>query len=136
MTTIAQVREQIYQTLETAWGATTPITFGNEDYDPVEGQDFIRLSVQGQSSRQDTLGQPGQRKYFRLGTIFVQIFVPENSGMAQTDAYAQTIVEAFEGARALSNDLRFQAAIVREIGPTDGYNMTIVEIPFDYTERR
>ena len=109
------------------------IVFENEKPTPLVG-DFVRLQVLHEGREQITLGKKGNRKFRSSGTVFAQIFTGAGESMSRADSMAKSISDIFD---AVSFEgLDFQAATSRESGPAGKSNMSIVEAPFSYEERK
>ena len=135
MTTLNQAREAIYDEFVTDWGSTSPLTLDNEKVDPPTTE-WVRLSVRHTASTQDTLGAPGNRRFERIGSAFVQIFVPTDQGTLRADELATIAREAFEGKSLTGTTIRFLDVIVREAGVDGQFYAVVVEATFEYDETR
>lgn len=136
MTTLNEARGRIYQDFATAWGATSALTFDNEDFSPPAGLPWVRLAVRHESAQQESLGEPGARKFERLGRVFVQVFTPLDTGAATADNLASAARAVFEGKTLTPENIRFHAVTVREIGPDGAWYQVNVEAQFSYTETK
>lgn len=137
MTTLNEARGRIYQDFVTAWGATSPFTFDNEEFDPPNPPAaWVRLTVRHNTSQQESLGPAGRRKYERGGSVFVQCFTPLDSGVSAADNLATVVRSTFEGKTLTPENVRFTEVIVREIGPDGEWYQMNVEAVFTYTETR
>lgn len=133
MTTISEAREAIYQRWIDSWTATTDFTLGDEDFTPGPNTNWARLSVRHQAPGGHTLGPIGGRRFTRLGSVFVQLFVPASSGDGALDPLIKAATDLFEGVSF--SGLRFFQAHGRETGVEGGkWNTALVEAPFDYDE--
>ena len=139
MPTQDEVRERIYQTFVDGWGAASPYTFDNEDYDPAHGVDYVRVLVRFQGRTQQTLNSPGARKYLTVGEIIVQAFQPINTGTARSTILAQTAANLFEG-KVLGpgvEDVFVYDAPVVDIGPDEsGWHQVQARADFEFVEIR
>lgn len=143
-TTVAEANKALVDRFHAVWTAIIdPATSGpypyvleNEAFDPPDGGTYARFAIRHQTSRQDTLGAVGGRKFDRRGAAFAQIFTPQNGGMTLARTLSQTVLEGFEGARLTGTTLRFLDVIPREVGPTGPWWNNTVEIGFAYTETR
>ena len=135
MTTLNQARTAIYEEFQTVWGATTPFTFDNEKYTPPDTE-WVRLTVRHTASTQDTLGAQGNRRFERIGSAFVQIFVPTDQGTTRADELATIARETFEGKSLTGTTIRFLDVIVRETGVDGQFYVVVVEATFQYDETR
>ena len=136
MTSLNDAAGRIYQDFVTDWGATSPLTFDNEAYTPVEGTAFVRLAVRHDLGEQESLGGVGRRKFDRAGLVFVQCFAPLDNGRATADNLASTARAVFEGKTLTPENIRFYGVTIREIGVSDGWYQINVEAPFNYTETK
>jgi hypothetical protein len=138
MVTLAAARNAIYDHFFTNFTAipSARITAENEEFDPPVGQSWVRLAVNHTASVQESLGDVGLRKFSRIGSAFVQIFIPENSGLNSADLLADAVRTVFEGVRLLDNDIRFYNSTVREIGVNEGWYQLSVESEFVYTQTK
>lgn len=134
MTTLVDAREAIYQAFATAWGSTTPLAFDNEKFVPPDAAPWVRLAVRHQVSNQETLGGTGNRVFLREGLVFVQVFTPEDDGQRASDVLVQQARAVFEGVNLVANGVWFNDVVVREIGPTEGWNQVNAEAAFFYQE--
>jgi hypothetical protein len=108
----------------------------NEAFTPPAGLPWARMAKRSNFSGQETLGGAGQRKFDRGGSLFVQFFAPLNSGSRELRGFADEAAKLFEGVSLSGNTIRFNSAEVREIGPSDGWYMIVMEAVFVYTETR
>jgi hypothetical protein len=138
MTTLGQARERIYESFVTDWGATSAFTFDNEEFDPPTGTPWVRLAVRHTASNQETLGGIGQRKYERIGSVFVQCFTPLDSGVASADNLASIARAVFEGKTLApaGEAIHFFDVVVREVGPDGAWYQINVEAFFTYHETK
>lgn len=134
MATMNQAREAIYSAFATAWSTTTAIALDNETFEPTEGTPYVRLAVRHIGRSQRTLGRPGNRKYGSLGAVFVQVFVPINSGVKDADTLAKAAQDIFEGVTLAAVEVSFLDVIVRETGPDGKWFGMVVQADFDYEE--
>jgi hypothetical protein len=65
----------------------------------------------------------------RHGVLFIQIFVPVNTGTATALGYANTIEGYFDWT-VLNNNIVFERAATKEIGPDEHFYQVNVTIPF------
>ena len=117
MTTIDQARESIYQRWNDNWTATplADTTFANEKYTPPTDRPWARLSARHQAPGGQTLGPIGGRRFTRVASAFVQIYVLENTGEGQLGVLIKAVTDLFEGVSF--DGLRFFQADPRETGP-------------------
>lgn len=136
-TTIPASVEAIYDHFTTTWASATEIGFDNENFRPsAQNVSWARVSVRHRTSRQDSLGAPGGRKFMRFGAVMVQLFVPVDAGSAPLATLMQTAVSALEGVVLSGVGYRvwLAAALARELGQDGIWNAALVEVPFSYEE--
>lgn len=133
VTSIDTAREAIYQRWVDNWTLTSYV-FENENSDSLDkgSADWARVSVREQLSRQETLGQPGDRRYQRRGAAFIQFFTGINAGAAQAGVLAEAARNIFEGEDF--EGLDFFDVQVRDLGPNQEkkWQLTVVEAAFTY----
>jgi len=134
MSTLVSAREAIYQRFVDQWGGSSAFTFDNEQFDPPAGVPWVRVSVRHSFGAQETLGGAPNRRFSRGGLIFVQVFVPLDSGNKAADALAQSARAIFEGTH-FATDVRCSDVTVREVGPSEGWFQTNVECSFEYDQQ-
>jgi hypothetical protein len=100
-----------------------------------EAAPWCELVVRHISAEQESLGAVGQRKFRRIGTISVNIYVPTNTGLSQTDAIVQDVIDSLE-ALTLPGQIRLNIATARESGINGAWFVTVVETEFEYSETR
>lgn len=131
MTTLNQARELIYQRFVDNWPAGTPYTFDNEAYKPPATK-WVRLSVRNIDSGQESLGAIGNRKFLRKGMVWLQIFVPLDSGLKDADTLASSFRSIFEG--VTFSNIRFTNVLVKEGTPDNKWYRVVAQAFFDYNE--
>lgn len=146
MTTEAEAVEAVYQRWTDNWTATplADTTFeGEVKFTPPEGRPWARLSVRDRGDGGQTLGPVNGRRFTRLGTIFVQCFVPlgkQDDGSYQDGVGAlkplkQQARTIFEGVSF--SGLRCFQANSPDLGTDSGrWLAALVEVPFDYDETK
>ena len=111
-----EAREAINQRWNLLWAARTPFQFDNEQFTPPDTGRWARVSLRHTTSRQATLGPPGNRKFDRAVLVIVGLFDDVDEGMRNLDEDAQIAQGIFEGVSF--DDLAFVGITpVREIGP-------------------
>jgi hypothetical protein len=138
MTTITAARESLYTEFYNSFTGVPQarITFDNEKFDPPEDVSWVRFAVRHFGGGQESLGDVGARKFNRTGAAFVQVFIPQDTGIRDADTLAQEARTVLEGKTLLSGAVRTFDSEIREIGLNDGYFMVVVETRFEYTETR
>ena len=133
MTTPIEAREAIYNQFITAWGTTTPFTFDNEKF-AAPNVAWARLTVRNSESIQRTLGAPGNRRFRRVGSVFIQLFDLVDGGMSTLDTLTKTARDIFEGVSF--SGLDFTNVVSRESGADGKWFQVVVEAFFDYEETK
>ncbi len=135
--TLTEATERIYQTFSDDWGSTSLFAFDNEKLVPPKpSDDWVRVTVRHAGGGQESLGDVGNRKFTRQGSVFVQCFVPLNEGRAGADLLVIAARNIFEGKTLLPESIRFTGSDVREIGESEGYYQMNMEAFFNYTETK
>jgi hypothetical protein len=136
MTTFAEARESIYERFRAGWTATpaSHYTFAGENFTPPASGAWVRLSVRLQATGGQTLGPINGRRFTRVASVFVQLFIPENRGEGQLDTLMKAVTDLFEGVSF--DGLRFFQADPRETGTDGKWQTALVEVPFDYDESK
>ena len=107
---------------------TTPVVWSGNAETPTSG-DWIRVNMLNAESYRSAIHQ---QHYRHPGLLVIQIFVAKNSGNGVALRYGDTIAALYRG--VTSGGIKFRAATVREIGPTEGWYQVNVEIPFERDE--
>lgn len=135
MTTINEAREACYERWRSVWGSTTPYAFEGEVYTPPAADPHVLFRVLNTDSAQETLGAVGNRRFLRHASVVLTLKVQDGKGIKSLDVLAQQARAIFEGVSF--SGLRFFAALPPREQPSDGkWKPTVVEIPFDYEERK
>jgi hypothetical protein len=132
MTTIDQAREAVYERWRVLWAARTIWTFENEKFTEPKGAVWVRVSVRNLAGGQKSQGPKGSRKYERKAAIYLQIFVPKETGMDDSGNHAEYALGIYEG-ESFSGLFCFDGS-VRELPDEEVWQSTLVEIFFDYEE--
>lgn len=135
MTTSNEAKEAVYARFVanyTGVDVDTNLALDNEEFDEPEAAPWVRLTVRGLGRAQNTLGRSGNRRFRSRGLVFVQVYVPANTGVQQSDSLAKEAADLFEGVSF--SGLDFRAADIQETGPDGKWFQTVVEAEFDYDE--
>lgn len=113
------------------------VTLENEQFEPPTDLEWVRVSVRHFDGGQDSLGGVGLRKFSRVGALFVQIFIPQDTGgTAPADTIAQEARTLLEGKHLTGTTVNLLTSQIREIGQIDGNYVVTVETGFEYIETR
>ena len=116
-TTYEESRDAISALVLSAWNTATGsalLTYDNLDEDRPEGVVWGRLTVRHTGGGRASLGS--NSRFRRTGTVFIQIFVPKNTGMQTADAIGEALAKAFDDAGQIGN-LWFRDVAMKEVGP-------------------
>lgn len=80
------------------WSDTTPVILKNQQaIEITEGNEaWVRFSVLRTASTQNSLGTYGNRRFLRMGRIYVQIFVRTGSITSKLNELSAKVVEIYE----------------------------------------
>lgn len=133
-----EVQETLYQRFADAWAATTPYTLENETgFDPPNAQ-WVKVSVKQQPGGQGSMGPPGDRRFDRVGIVFMQLREPPGGGVGALSDLAEQAKVIYEGCRFGPHDIRFAAAQIGDESEVDEGRWwgCLVQARFDYEEIR
>jgi hypothetical protein len=133
MSTKAAARELMYARLVDNY-STTAYTFANEAFTPPVDTSWIRFDVREESSFQQTLGIPTNRKFERGGSIYIDIFTPADKGTSESDVLVDELRTLFEG--VTFSGIRCYNVVARELGPSEdgAWFHTNVQVFYDYDQ--
>lgn len=146
--TAAQARDEMSTRFYDDWRAKAPLAWnggvphvvweGAQEADkkgPRTDRPWARVTVAHNVAPQRTFGEPGNRRFERLGLITVQLFVP--LGMEDTVALAEALGtiarDAFEG-RTTPGGVWFRNARLQEVGPDGPWWQLNIVTDFSYEE--
>lgn len=141
MSTSAQIRETVYETLVIAWNAAygappleVKIALDNETFIPPPGfnKPWARAVIRQIKSAQETLGAKGNRRFKRDCDLVVQIFLVPDTGTKLADQFVQTIRDTFEGNSL--NGANFNQVSMREIGNLGAWFQANITASFWFEE--
>jgi hypothetical protein len=131
--TYSELRDAIGDFVLPIWNTVTeraPLLFENMDNPRAEGNTWGRLTVRQTSATRASLGNAC--RFRRFGTVYVQIFVPKNTGLETADAIGEALVEAFENAGQIGN-VWFRDVSLREVGPDADSSFYQTNVEASYT---
>lgn len=102
---------------------------------PRADEPWARVSVQHNINPQRAFGEPGNRRFERLGIIMVQVFSPMSLEQSVTLAEGLGIIarDAFEG-KDTPGGVWFRNTRMQEVGPSDPWWQLNVSAEFTYDE--
>lgn len=134
--TIAEARDEMLALFRTAWIATYPTApilwrdAASDDDLPTEDI-WCRATVLHTAGGNDSIGN---RMFFRVGAVTVQIFTRYGSGLANNDNASKVALDAFQG-QSTAGGVWFRGVTLNEIGQDGDWFQSNVIAPFEYTER-
>lgn len=134
MTTFAEARDEVLAVLADAWDGTGfTLAWDDLPFDKPSAAPWARATLRHTVSAQATLsGETGNRRFRRVGMLFVQIFTPCGEGLSRGYSLAKVVTDAYEGERTAG--VWFRNVTVKEIGPSDDWFQTNVTVEFEYDE--
>jgi len=119
----ASERTNLETRFNTNW-TTTPIAWGNADFNPPSNSEWVRFNIINGSSGYRAINNLKRHN----GLITVQIFAPINSGTHTIRGYADTISAIFDGESF--NDVVCDVASIATIGTDSAWHQINVTIPY------
>jgi len=96
--TPTEVRNALTSKFLTEYDGDFPIAVDNQIFKvPNPATKYARITVKFNTGNQHTLGRKGNRKFVKLGILFVQIFSPINTGTDENDTLANSTIELYDG---------------------------------------
>ncbi len=144
--TFQQARDGILVRFKTQWDADSAAVAGS--IPPVEWTNlesltspiapWARIKVEHTGGNQATLGEAGNRRFDRVGTVTVSIFVVQGTGTVISDGLAKIALDAFEGKTDASGEVWFRSVRLTELGPdpTNKWHQVDVAADFTYDETK
>lgn len=133
--TLPDVNEAIIQHIADAWviGALprTPVRRENQVADEPDDA-YIHVSIEILRAPQESLGQPGNRRFQRRGVVRIVIRTPINTGTEQSTTLQQAVVDMFEGEEL--DGISFYEVIPNTVGRDGRWHLTMVEALFFYIQ--
>jgi hypothetical protein len=133
--TLPEVKAAIIQRFLAEWNDISPYRFDNEQYQG-DADGWVRLSVRHLYAGQQTLGQQGNRKFYREAAAFLQVFVLPDKGTKLADTLMVAGQALFEGRTIPGTSIRFKDVIPREIGNVEDGRWwgSTIQANFDYIQ--
>lgn len=128
-----------FETLWVSGGkARTPIAWENKQFTPPNKAAYVRLTVRNSEGLRLTFGDlDGVADYRYPGIVFVQVFVPEDTGDKDARKLADAAAAIFRSKTlnmmdgvTLKGVIRMRTPRVDVIGARDGYFQMNVMIPY------
>ena len=136
--TYLEAINEIQDIFKSAWDATGHAAV----YENVDGSQpsttapWARVTVRHVSGGQASLANHvGVRRWYRLGIVTVQVFVPMGEGLSEAYTLSKIISDAYEGA-ATPSGVWFRNVRINEVGPDGEWYQFNVSADFTYDELR
>lgn len=96
--TYANIEDTVTTCFLQEWGNTTPVILKNQQAVTIteETKAWVRFSVLQTASRQDSLGTSGNRRFLRMGRIYVQVFVRSGTITSKLNELSNKVIEIYE----------------------------------------
>lgn len=110
-----------------------PIALDNQPFTPPEAGDgvkWVRLSVRFTDGAQGSLGRANNRRFDKVGLLFIQVFTPAGRATNDNDDLAEDSLNLFEGETL--GDLWFNNGSIKTIGSDDEWYQqnVVLELSF------
>lgn len=116
----------------TAWGATTPVAWPNEDFEETPAGEWVRLTVLTGEGVVASVGTP-EKLYRFPGLISIQVFVPLGDGDGRAMELADIVAGIFQSTRfggAANHGILCGAASVKVVGRGETHYQVNVNTPY------
>lgn len=115
------------------------VAWPNREYEPTDGQAYVRISVQHNLAYQPSMGDPAARRTRREGIVFVQCFTPLGDGTSQSNELAQEASDVLSNKRVAVGGvyhISLKSGEIRTIGrdPVHELWQVNVSVPFWYDQ--
>ncbi len=115
--------------------AVDHIALDNQDFDPPDDETpWVRLHIKFNDGGQDSLGKSGNRKFGRVGFVYIQVFTKKGGATNANDDLANNSLDVFDGERL--GDLWFFNGRIETIGSGDVWYRQNVVIEFKFENIR
>ena len=136
MATIAQIRETLFERLDTNW-STTSIAWPNYTFDPTGLKGWVRATILWADNFRETIVGDGTTTGQKIvGTFVIQVFTEHESGVGNSETYANTIADLFNEQRLsiAGADGTVDCEVPRfvHVGDDGAWYQLNVEVPFTH----
>lgn len=112
-----------------------PIALDNQIFErPNSPTRWVRFNVQFNDGNQDTLGRAGNRKFLKLGLVFIQIFTPVNEATNANDGLANDSLNLMDAIRI--DDLWTYNGRIETVGSDGEYYQQNAVLEFEFEDIR
>lgn len=109
------------------WGATTPISWPNVEFDPTPGTSYLRVTIRNGESLQPYLGLTSKRR--SAGVVMGEVFVASNAADGTARTLADTFAAIFRNVQVAGITFREPSAREAALQEEPWYRW-IVEAPY------
>lgn len=149
--TTATARDEMLTLFYDAWREKSPLVWDggepqvlwqgveekstDDDRKPKASEPWAMVTVNHNVSPQRTFGEPGNRRFERLGILIVQVFTPMSleQGLTLGEDLGTIVRDAYEGNKTPSG-VWFRNTKLQEVGPSDPWWQLNVSTEFNYDE--
>lgn len=93
------------------------VAWGNKNFTPPEGADWVRFGVRHSGADPASVGSDPMHRHD--GTVVVELFVREDTGEGTADDWADDVCDIYRDLRT-QQGLRFSTPYVVDVGPQEG----------------
>lgn len=96
--TYANIEDVLTGHFLTSWGSRTPVILKNQQQTviPADADAWVRFSVLRTANRQRSMGIVGNRRFVRVGRIFVQVYVRSGEVTELLNELCYAVVNMYE----------------------------------------
>lgn len=131
--TADQARDEMLAVLKAAWDATavpSNMSYPDKPFEPPDNEAWGRVTIRHANGQQRTFSAAmRQLRYARTGTLWVQVFAPAGDGNVTAYGLAETVVNAYQGARGT---VWYRNVRMREQGADGAFSRVDVLADFTY----
>lgn len=121
--TYANIEDKLTSYFLRKWDKRTPVVLKNQlqvEF-PTETEAWVRFTVLRTANRQDSLGREGNRRFLRIGRIYVQVYVRSGMVTELMNELCSEVVDMFE---TLCEIPEIRILQVRQVDEPDGATPT------------
>lgn len=131
-------RDLILGVFKTVWAASSysavPVHYPDVKNDVPRTGSWVRVTLQHNGERQQTLGEVGNRRFKRWGILTFQVYTEHGDGQTVNDAMVKVIHGAYRGKTTGVDGVWFHGARIAEAGIDGEFWQTNVMVDFEYEE--
>lgn len=131
-------RESIYKWFQDNWNLSNgKIAWQNQRFDQPENELFLSFQILNFNSAQRSIGNQ-QKLYRNFGEVQVDIYIPQNVGVAIGRDRADKVINIFRNKVLTTSDnntIQFRVPILRQLAPNEQRALNLEDILFRYLIR-